>query len=131
MIDKADHLSEASVIIGAHRLEGHLTLPADAMGVVIFAHGSGSSRFSPRNRYVAEELAKRGFATLLFDLLTADEAEDRGNVFDIPLLAGRVVEAIDAVGANRQRKHARECDHLARRHCLSESGWLVVVPANV
>ena len=102
MIDKADHLSEASVIIGAHRLEGHLTLPADAMGVVIFAHGSGSSRFSPRNRYVAEELAKRGFATLLFDLLTADEAEDRGNVFDIPLLAGRVVEAIDAVGANRQ-----------------------------
>ena len=102
MIDKADHFSEASVIIGAHRLEGHLTLPADAMGVVIFAHGSGSSRFSPRNRYVAEELARRGFATLLFDLLTADAAEDRGNVFDIPLLAGRVVEAIDAVGANRQ-----------------------------
>ena len=104
MIDNADHLSEESVIIGVHRLEGHLTLPADAMGVVIFAHGSGSSRFSPRNRYVAEELARRGFATLLFDLLTTEEAEDRGNVFDIPLLAGRVVEAIDAVGANRQTR---------------------------
>ena len=75
-------------------LPGHLTLPDISKGLVIFAHGSGSSRFSPRNTMVADRLAARGFATLLFDLLTESEALDRGNVFDIPLLAGRVVEAV-------------------------------------
>jgi len=81
-------------MIGSQRLEGLLALPAKPTGLVIFAHGSGSSRFSPRNRFVADELQKAGFATLLFDLLTPDEAQDRANVFDIPLLADRVAQAV-------------------------------------
>ncbi|MGM0583634.1 MAG: dienelactone hydrolase family protein [Pseudomonadota bacterium] len=81
--------------IGEKALPGILTLPDPARGLVIFAHGSGSGRLSPRNTYVAEELNARGFATLLFDLLTEDEAADRRNVFDIGLLARRLVEAID------------------------------------
>jgi putative phosphoribosyl transferase len=76
-------------------LPGDLTVPgeADARGVIAFAHGSGSSRLSPRNRQVAGALNEAGFATLLFDLLTPDEEIDRANVFDISLLAGRLVAA--------------------------------------
>ncbi len=76
------------------QLAGDLSLPKAARGLVIFAHGSGSSRRSPRNRMVARNLAGRGLGTLLFDLLTEAEAADRANVFDIPLLAGRVVDAL-------------------------------------
>lgn len=89
--------ADRAVTIGAHRLEGLLAVPIEPIGLIIFAHGSGSSRFSPRNSLVAAEFQKAGFATLLFDLLTSDEAQDRGNVFDIPLLAERVVEAIAAM----------------------------------
>ena len=89
-----------TITIGSHHLEGSLATPATPIGLVIFAHGSGSSRFSPRNTHVANELQKAGFATLLFDLLTSDEAQDRANVFDIPLLADRVVEAITTVRAD-------------------------------
>ena len=71
-------------------LNGDLRLPEDARGLVIFAHGSGSSRLSPRNREVAASLNERGFATLLFDLLSEEEAADRDNVFDIELLAQRL-----------------------------------------
>jgi len=74
-------------------LPGDLTVPPNPRGIVLFAHGSGSSRLSPRNTYVAEKLNAEGFATLLFDLLTPQEGQDRRNVFDIPLLADRVVEA--------------------------------------
>ena len=74
-------------------LSGDLTVPPDPCGIVVFAHGSGSSRLSPRNTYVADKLNARGFATLLFDLLTAREGLHKHNVFDIPLLADRVVEA--------------------------------------
>ncbi len=76
-------------------LSGDLTVPwgAYARGVVAFAHGSGSSRLSPRNRQVAHALNEAGFATLLFDLLTPHEEADRANVFDIPLLARRLVVA--------------------------------------
>lgn len=74
-------------------LTGDLTVPSNPRGIVLFAHGSGSSRGSPRNTYVAEKLNAEGFATLLFDLLTPEEGQDRRNVFDIPLLADRVVEA--------------------------------------
>jgi len=87
------------VAIGPKLLEGSLFLPQTAQGLIIFAHGSGSSRFSPRNRYVAERLVARGFACLLLDLLTAEEGEFRRNVFDIPLLGARVVEAIAWAGA--------------------------------
>lgn len=86
-----------SVPVGEARLDGDLGRPPDARGLVIFAHGSGSSRKSPRNRYVARELRRGGLATLLMDLLTSDEeAEDpsTGRLrFDIGLLAGRLMAA--------------------------------------
>jgi putative phosphoribosyl transferase len=72
-----------------------LTIPAGAHGLVLFAHGSGSSRFSPRNRFVASGLHASGFGTLLFDLLTRAEEEHRGNVFDIALLAQRLAMATE------------------------------------
>jgi putative phosphoribosyl transferase len=75
-------------------LPGTLEVPAAACGLIVFAHGSGSSRFSPRSRAVAAALNERGFATLLFDLLTPAEDNDRRNVFDIPLLANRLIDAI-------------------------------------
>ncbi|MFG3012701.1 phosphoribosyltransferase family protein [Streptomyces cinerochromogenes] len=84
---------EVTVTAGGTRLGGRLTLPDGATGVVAFAHGSGSSRHSPRNRFVAEGLHRAGLGTLLFDLLTDAEEADRGNVFDIPLLAGRLLAA--------------------------------------
>ena len=74
-------------------LPGMLTLPAGCAEVVLFAHGSGSSRLSPRNRLVAEVLQQAGIGTLLFDLLTEPEARDRRNVFDIGLLAERLEHA--------------------------------------
>ena len=67
-------------------------IPQHPKGVVVFAHGSGSIRHSPRNQYVARVLNEAGFATVLFDLLTPDEERDRANVFDIPLLASRLVD---------------------------------------
>jgi len=76
-------------------LPGTLILPAQAQAVVAFAHGSGSGRFSPRNRQVAARLQQADLGTLLFDLLTEAEANDRRNVFDIPLLAERLGHAID------------------------------------
>lgn len=74
-------------------LAGELTIPADATGLVLFAHGSGSSRLSPRNQFVAGVLNEAGLATLLFDLLTSSEETDRSNVFDIGLLGGRLAAA--------------------------------------
>jgi len=82
------------VAVGNKRLEGILRLPADPIGLVIFAHGAGSSHLSPRNNRVAEALGQRRIATLLFDLLTIEEAADRANVFDIPLLSARMIEAL-------------------------------------
>jgi putative phosphoribosyl transferase len=82
------------VSIAPHELPGILYLPRRAWALIIFAHGSGSSRLSPRNAYVAENLANRGCACLLFDLLTVEEAQDRRNVFDIPLLAARLCDAV-------------------------------------
>jgi putative phosphoribosyl transferase len=73
------------------RLAGELSLPESAAGLVIFAHGSGSSRLSPRNRQVAEALNDAGFGTLLFDLLTPEEELDRAKVFEIGLLAERLL----------------------------------------
>ncbi|MFH9671102.1 phosphoribosyltransferase family protein [Streptomyces sp. NPDC017405] len=84
---------EVTVPAGAVRLGGRLTLPDGAGGVVLFAHGSGSSRHSPRNRFVAQGLHRAGLGTLLFDLLTDAEEADRDNVFDIGLLAGRLLDA--------------------------------------
>jgi dienelactone hydrolase len=84
--------------VGSRRLEGLLTIPAGAIGLVIFAHGSGSSRLSPRNTRVARSLNRQDLATLQFDLLTEDEGLDRANVFDIALLGERVMEAVHWAG---------------------------------
>jgi putative phosphoribosyl transferase len=83
---------DVEVQVGQVRVGGHLTVPEVARGVVVFAHGSGSSRHSPRNRYVADVLNEAGLATLLFDLLTEREEVDRANVFDIDLLGKRLVD---------------------------------------
>jgi putative phosphoribosyl transferase len=79
-------------------LPGSLVAPAEGLGIVVFAHGSGSSRSSPRNAQVADVLNEVGLATLLFDLLTDEEARDRARVFDIPLLAERLTAATSWVG---------------------------------
>ncbi|HSO51123.1 MAG TPA: phosphoribosyltransferase, partial [Acidimicrobiia bacterium] len=83
---------DEEVVVGPIGLGGHLTIPEGALGTVVFAHGSGSSRHSPRNRHVADELNRVGLGTLLFDLLTPIEESDRGNVFDIELLGRRLVD---------------------------------------
>ncbi|WP_405820795.1 phosphoribosyltransferase family protein [Streptomyces sp. NBC_00838] len=98
---------EASIRIGGATLRGRLTVPEGAAGVVVFAHGSGSSRHSPRNRFVAAGLNRAGLGTLLFDLLTEEEEADRANVFDTGLLAGRLT---DATGWLREQP---ECEGLA------------------
>jgi putative phosphoribosyl transferase len=81
---------EIEIPAGRQELPGHLTVPAGAIGIVVFAHGSGSGRHSPRNRAVARALNDAGLGTLLFDLLSPDEETDRANVFDIPLLGQRL-----------------------------------------
>ncbi|MER6552681.1 phosphoribosyltransferase family protein [Streptomyces sp. NPDC001110] len=86
---------EVEVDAGGVPLSGDLVLPADAGAVVVFAHGSGSSRHSPRNRSVAAALNRAGLGTLLFDLLTPGEEVYRANVFDIGLLAGRLADTTD------------------------------------
>ncbi|MGB8649712.1 MAG: phosphoribosyltransferase family protein [Mycobacteriales bacterium] len=93
LIDLTGRDEEVTVVSGDVNLPGRLTLPAAARGVVVFAHGSGSSRHSPRNRAVAAAMNRSGLGTLLFDLLTPAEEVDRENVFDIGLLAGRLVGA--------------------------------------
>jgi putative phosphoribosyl transferase len=97
--------------VGEAALEGNLVVPQTARGIVLFAHGSGSSRHSPRNRYVAGVLNDSGIATFLFDLLTEkEEAEDMrtGHLrFNIPLLAERVVGATDWVTDNSRTRDLR------------------------
>lgn len=80
-------------------LPGTLDIPRAARGIVIFAHGSGSSRLSPRNIHVASALRKAGFGTLLFDLLSEEEADIRAHVFDIDLLSGRLAAAAEWLAA--------------------------------
>lgn len=95
-----NHLPEAVVIpADGTLLNAVLTLPPYPAGIVLFAHGSGSSRFSARNRLVANALFSANFGTLLFDLLSDSEEADRANVFDVALLARRLREATNWVGA--------------------------------
>lgn len=97
--NSADHERVHLTLGGGQVLTGDLSMPPDAHGLVVFAHGSGSSRLSPRNRWVAASLWAGGFATLLLDLLTRDEERNdevtRQHRFDIALLAERLVVAID------------------------------------
>jgi putative phosphoribosyl transferase len=93
--DEVQHASESrDVLISPIGLAGILQKRKNAYALVVFVHGSGSSRLSPRNTFVAHALNDRGIATLLFDLLTSAEEADRANVFDIPLLADRLVDAV-------------------------------------
>ena len=96
---RADVRQPVQIKVGADLLEGDLVVPEKATGLVIFAHGSGSSRFSRRNRLVAQVLERGGFATLLLDLLTKEEdaidVRTREYRFDIDRLAHRVIAAID------------------------------------
>jgi pimeloyl-ACP methyl ester carboxylesterase len=90
---------DVTLDVGGLSLEGTVEVPSDPAGVVVFAHGSGSSRHSPRNVQVASALQRHGLATVLFDLLTRDEEDvdrrTRRLRFDIPLLSGRLVGAVD------------------------------------
>ena len=98
---KNNHAKTVYVKAGRVILEGDIVIPKDAVGMVLFAHGSGCSRLSPRNRFVADELNKRGIGTLLFDLLSSEEEEADLQTahlrFDIPLLAKRLADATDWV----------------------------------
>ena len=95
----ADADLDVEIPVDSVVLEGHLYLPEPAAGVVVFAHGSGSSRHSPRNRFVASVLRHAGLGTLLLDLLTGGEEVDRANVFDIGLLASRLAGATAWLGS--------------------------------
>lgn len=105
----SEHL--VSITIGPVTLKGSLVIPAEAQGIVLFAHGSGSSRHSPRNRFVAEELQKTGLATLLFDLLTHEEEQvdmfTRELRFDTELLASRLVGATQWIKTHTETKNLR------------------------
>jgi pimeloyl-ACP methyl ester carboxylesterase len=93
MADKSPQSESRTIAIPPVGLEGLLDLPRKAKGIVLFAHGTGSGRLSPRNKFVAQSLRDDGLATLLFDLLTVEEARDRRNVFDVELLARRLILA--------------------------------------
>ncbi len=98
-------VAEREVVIAPLGLAGTLHFPVPANALVVFAHGSGSSRFSPRNMAVANALNTRGIGTLLFDLLTADEEDNRAYVFDIPLLAERLVGVVNWVDRQASLAH--------------------------
>lgn len=98
-------IEQQEVVVGLAQLPGRLAVPQRPQGLVLFAHGSGSGRLSPRNVAVAQALERSGFATLLFDLLSAPEGSDRERVFDIPLLGQRLSEATTWA---RQQPEAKE-----------------------
>src|SRR6185503_17486824 len=101
-------LHDIEITVSDAVLRGYLEVPPEAKGLVIFAHGSGSSRKSSRNQYVARHLREAGVGTLLFDLLTAEEEEfdlkTRHLRFDIPLLAGRLRETTEWMLARFAKK---------------------------
>src|SRR6266571_7336006 len=103
--------SDVQIRSGAAMLQGELSIPTGAKGIVLFAHGSGSSRHSPRNQQVARTLRQAGLGTLLFDLLTAGEEEldmrSRHLRFDIGLLAGRLVDATTWIASRPEMRSLR------------------------
>jgi predicted phosphoribosyltransferase/dienelactone hydrolase len=120
---------EVEVWAGEVRLRGRLTVPPGARGLVVFAHGSGSSRHSPRNQFVADGLRRAGLGTLLFDLLTEDEERDRANVFDTELLAGRLA------ATTRWARQQPECAGLAIGYFGASTGaaaalWAATEPGS-
>lgn len=110
MDSSPDVIDRINVRIGTDPpLEAILGVPSNAKGLVIFAHGSGSGRLSPRNNYVATKLQEAGIATLLLDLLCPQEERDRRNVFDIALLAGRLLRAVDWAATASATAALRPC----------------------
>ena len=107
-------LIERSVLIPPTGLEGDLVIPEKATAVIAFAHGSGSSRHSPRNQFVASALQKESLATLLIDLLDKEEEENRDKVFDIDLLAGQL-ESVTEPGRRANQALLRPGAFCARR----------------
>ncbi|WP_296199230.1 dienelactone hydrolase family protein [Sphingorhabdus sp.] len=104
MVARIDITSE-EILVGPHRLRALLGVPPVSTGIVIFAHGSGSGRLSPRNNHVAAALRMHGQATLLLDLLTHEEELHRRNVFDVELLADRLRSATKWVRNNSELRH--------------------------
>ncbi len=100
-------MSTVKIPAGSVELSGELVLPSSASAVVLFAHGSGSSRFSPRNTFVADVLQQQGIGTLLFDLLTRTEDQDYAMRFDIGLLTRRLLAATAWLQANPETKALR------------------------
>lgn len=100
-------MSTVQIPVDNIQLDGELILPPSAKGVVSFAHGSGSSRFSPRNTYVAEVLQQHGIGTLLFDLLTREEDRDYETRFDIALLTRRLLAATAWLQTNPETQQLR------------------------
>lgn len=99
-MDQRPEARQIGIRAGAASIEGMLELPEHASGIVVFAHGSGSSRFSPRNNFVAAELRRAGLGTLLLDLLTPEEDTIRALRFDIALLTSRLVEVVRHLAGN-------------------------------
>jgi putative phosphoribosyl transferase len=116
---------EVEPIAGTIPLAGNLTEPAGGAGTVIFAHGSGSSRHSPRNRYVAAVLAEAGLGTLLFDLLTPAEEADRANVFDIDLLASRLSQVTAWL---RTQRHGEPMGYFGASTGAAAALWAAAEP---
>lgn len=104
MVGRIDITSD-EILVGPHRLRALLGVPPVSTGIVIFAHGSGSGRLSPRNNHVAAALRMHGQATLLLDLLTQEEELYRRNVFDVELLAERLRSAAKWVRNNNELRH--------------------------
>lgn len=117
--------SVRDIPVGDVALEGDLRVPDGANGLVLFAHGSGSSRKSPRNNAVAEVLRDRGLGTLLFDLLTEEEDRVRANRFDIPLLTDRLV------GATRWAREQEEAAGLDLGYFGASTGAAAALRASV
>lgn len=114
MAKKSGHVleeKEVAITVGPVEIDGNLVIPEDAAGMVLFAHGSGSSRFSPRNRFVAELLHQQKLATLLIDLLTPEEDavdQQTGELrFNIPLLSERLVGATDWLVGNPETQNLK------------------------
>jgi putative phosphoribosyl transferase len=105
--DPPDSDIDVAIPVDGITMDGHLHLPEPAAAVVLFAHGSGSSRHSPRNRFVADVLYEAGLGTLLLDLLTPEEEADRSNVFNIELLAHRLTAATEWLAERAETAHCR------------------------
>jgi putative phosphoribosyl transferase len=103
----SQHEHRVRITRGEVTLEGILGLPVSPCGMVVFAHGSGSGRLSPHNNFVARQLQRDGLATLLLDLLTEEEADDQHKVFDIDLLADRLLLAKDWLEAEPRTQHLK------------------------